>query len=179
MKIPFCPSGRSFRSAALVLTLAACGAAPAPAPSKSFAELGIANGSSPMPAVHCSGQPTEAQFDALPSAGITDVISLRPANEPGTGWEEQRAAALGLRLVRIPVSGAADLTDDKVRALDEALRASGGATLVCCGSSNRVGALMALRARSIEKRSAEESLAIGKACGLTKLEPQVTELLRR
>jgi protein tyrosine phosphatase (PTP) superfamily phosphohydrolase (DUF442 family) len=39
--------------------------------------------------------------------------------------------------------------------------------LVHCASGNRVGAMLALRARWIEGKSAEEALAIGKAAGMT------------
>ena len=59
------------------------------------------------------------------------------------------------------------------------MQGAAGATLVCCGSSNRVGALLALRAHFVEGRSAAESLAFGKACGLSKLEPRVVDLARR
>ena len=163
-----------------ILLAAGCAAGPAPTTvARPFAELGIAHSFSPMPRIHCSGQPQPAQFDGLAAAGIKDVICLRPLGEDGTGWEEERAKALGLRFVRLPVKGAPDLTEANVRALDEALAGSSGATLVCCGSSNRVGALMALRARQLQGKSAEEALAIGKACGLTKLEPQVKELVHR
>ncbi|MBI5851534.1 MAG: hypothetical protein HZB39_11010 [Planctomycetes bacterium] len=176
------PRQRTPRLTALlaVLLAAGCGAGPAPSTvPKPFAGLGIAHSSSPMPGIHCSGQPSTDQFDGLPAAGIDRVICLRPPGEEGTGWEEERAKALGLRFVRLPIQGAQDLTEANVRALDEALASSSDGTLLCCASSNRVGALMALRARQLQGKSPEEALAIGKACGLTKLEPQVKGLVHR
>lgn len=157
--------------------LTACGSAPAPAaPADQFLALGIANAAvAPMPQVFCSGQATAEQFAKLPGVGITRVVSLRPASEPGTGWEEAKAKELGIEFVRLPITGADDLTDANVDALSRALAAQ-GPTLVACGSSNRVGALLALKARR-DGSTPEQALQIGKQCGLNKLEPVVKQKL--
>ncbi|MFO1054333.1 MAG: sulfur transferase domain-containing protein [Planctomycetota bacterium] len=167
---------------ALAAPLGGCGTAGTATPSPttapdSFTALGIAHASTPRADLFCSGQPTEEQFTKLAGAGVKRVICLRPEGEPGTGWEESKAAELGLQFVRIPVSGAQDIDEAHARALDSRMQGAAGATLVCCGSSNRVGALLALRAHFVEGRSAAESLAFGKACGLSKLEPRVVEVL--
>ena len=126
-----------------------------------------------------AGQPTEAQFDQLAKLGVKRVINLRPATEPGTGWEEAKAQSLGLTFVRLPITGADGLTQDNARLLGQELTAAGEATaMVYCGSSNRVGALLALHAFFVEQKSAAEALAFGKAAGLKALEPQVKERLK-
>ncbi|MCU0865767.1 MAG: sulfur transferase domain-containing protein [Planctomycetes bacterium] len=126
-----------------------------------------------------AGQPTEAQFEQLGKLGVKRVICLRPDTEPGTGWEEVKAKQLGITFVRLPIAGADGLTPDNARRLGQELAAAGDATaMVCCGSSNRVGALLALHAFFVEQKSAAEALAFGKAAGLKALEPQVKERLK-
>ena len=49
--------------------------------------------------------------------------------------------------------------------------------LLHCGSGNRVGALLALKAFWLDGGSAEEALEVGLAGGVTRLEPTVRELL--
>ncbi len=173
---------RSVLFLGIALAVPACSstdsAAPTP-PARPFVELGVPQSSSPLPGLHCSGQPTPEQFGELQAAGITNVICLRAPGEEGTGWEEARAAELGISFSRLVVEGGDQLTEAKARELDRQLASAKGPTLVCCGSSNRVGALMAMRARLVEGKSPEEALAIGKACGLSKLEPTVKTLLSR
>ncbi|MGE3172548.1 MAG: hypothetical protein AB7O97_07955 [Planctomycetota bacterium] len=158
----------------LPLLVAACSSAPA-APAvdgDAFLALGIAHSFvAPLPHTFCSGQMTPEQFDALGKLGIARVISLRGKGESGTGWEEQRARQLGIEFVRIEVGGADDLTDANVERLGAAL-APQRPTLVACGSSNRVGALLALKAWR-DGSTPEQALALGKQCGMTRLEPAV------
>lgn len=123
----------------------------------------------PLPGITTAGQLTEAQFDALVKQGVRNFVSLRQADEKGCGWEEARAAEAGVRFVRIPVAGAKGINRENAVALDAALKESGGAeTIVYCGSSNRVGALFAIRAHMLEGKSKEEALALGKAAGATR-----------
>ena len=80
----------------------------------------------------------------------------------------------------IPISGIADLTRSNVVLLDKTLQRIGNeSALLHCSSSNRVGAIMALRAAWIEGATAEEAIALGKQWGLTQLQPNVEELLRQ
>ena len=139
----------------------------------------VKNLAMPRPGLLTAGQPTEAQFEQLGKLGVKRVICLRPATENGTGWEEEKAKALGITFVRLPIAGADGLTQDNARRLGVELAAAGEATtMVCCGSSNRVGALLALHAFFVEQKSAADALAFGKAAGLKALEPQVVERLK-
>ena len=122
--------------------------------------------------------PTEEQFAGLAAAGITRVITLRAADESGTGWEEARAHAAGVQFVRLPVAGRDGLTRATVERFAEALRAGGDApTLVCCASSNRVGALFALKAAWLDGMPEAEALDLGRAAGMERIEPEVQKLL--
>lgn len=168
----------------LTLTFAACGASPdtgatepaSPALADSFTGLGVPHSfTPPLPDTVCSGQMSEAQFAQLRAAGIERVVSLRRPDENGTGWEEARARELGIEFVRIPIGGPDDLTRANAERLGAALSPQ-RPTLVACGSSNRVGALLALKA-FYEGAPAEQALELGKQAGLTKLEPVVRSKL--
>jgi len=172
--------------AVAALFFAACGTQPAaptapPIAAPTLAQLQateVKNLAMPQPGLVTSGQPTEAQFEQLAKLGVKRVIQLRVVNEPGTGWEEAKAKALGLEFVRLPMAGADGLTVENAQKLDAALKAAGDQpTLLCCGSSNRVGGLLAMRAFHIEGKSAADALAFGKAAGLKALEADVTAKL--
>lgn len=173
--------------ASALLLLAAC-SQPQPAPSTVPAPtigspaapaLGLLNEARPAPGLITSGQPSEAQFAALPAGGVATVIHLRPATETGTGWEEAKAKDLGVSFVRLPIDGAKDVTEANARKLAELLASAKGPVLLSCGSSNRCGALLALKAYFVDGKSKEEALAFGRSGGLKALEPTVTARLAK
>lgn len=131
----------------------------------------------PRPGLYTAAQPTAAQIEAAAAHGVRTVISLRGDGE--VDWDEQsQVEGAGLRFVRVPVSSAADLSPESVTALDAALREAGDApVLLHCGSSNRVGALVALRAAWLEGADLESAIEAGRAAGLSGLEPAVRERL--
>ena len=157
-------------------------AAPATAPATpglaSVADMGVPNAREPRPGLITAGQPTQAQFDALAEAGYRNFISLRPVTESGAGWEEAFVSGRELDFDRLPIAGGGDLTRAAVEELDRLLAEAGDEpTVVYCGSSNRVGALMALRAHWLEGASPEEAMAVGRAAGMTRLEGDVARIL--
>lgn len=171
--------------AASLLLFAAC-SQPQPAPSTtptvdslSAPSLGLPNEARPAPGLITSGQPTEAQFQSLPAGGVATVIHLRPATEEGTGWEEAKAKVLGVAFVRLPIDGAKDVTEANARKLAELLANAKAPVLLSCGSSNRCGALLALKAFYVDGKSKDEALAFGRSGGLKALEPTVTALLAK
>jgi uncharacterized protein (TIGR01244 family) len=164
--------------ALLFALLSACQSAP-PADPQRFHALGIVYSFTPTPDVFCSGQPTPDQFAQLQAVGVQRVVCLRSAQEDGSGWEEAKAAELGLEFVRVPVEGATGLTVDNAAAMARHLDGAAGAVLVTCGTSNRVGALFALKARFLDDQSPEEALAIGRSCGLSKAEPLIARMVRQ
>lgn len=130
----------------------------------------------PFADVATAGQPSPEQLRAAKAHGLRRIVNLRPHSEP-IGFDEAAVAAeLGIDYVNIPVAGPGDLSADKARALDAALRDAGGPVLVHCASSNRVGALFALRAQQ-QGQSAEAALEVGRAAGLRAMEPVVRQLL--
>jgi protein tyrosine phosphatase (PTP) superfamily phosphohydrolase (DUF442 family) len=158
--------------------LASCG--PATPTEMPIASLGLRNLSSPFPKLACSGQPTEAQFDALKGAGINRVIHLRVATEKGTGWEEARSKQNGIEFIRLEIPGESGLTRENVDEFAKLIESEGeGNTLVSCGSSNRVGALFALKAFWLDNTTKEQAIAIGQSAGLKGMTAQVQSLLTR
>lgn len=142
------------------------------------AALQIRNVRQPMPGLLTGGQLTADQMIALKEAGYRHFISLRQADESGAGWEEGFAASEGIAFTRIPIAGATGIVRENAERLDARLAQAGAEPAVLyCGSGNRVGALIALRAHLIEGIGAEEALALGKEAGLTRLEPKVREEL--
>lgn len=157
--------------------------APAPVAAPTLAQLqttGVKNLAMPQAGLITTGQPTESQLEQMAALGVKRVVCLRVVNEPGTGWEEQKAKALGMEFVRLPVAGADGLTVANAQLLTKSLPTDGNPpTLLCCGSSNRVGALLAMKAFHLDGKTAEEALVIGKAAGLKGLEPDVTAKLKK
>lgn len=153
----------------------AAGAVAAEGPTD-VSQTGLSNVARPRPGLLTSAQPSQSQVDALRSLGYEHFISLRPAAEPGAGWEEEYLTDENFD--RIPIAGPEDLTRENVEALDRVLAEAGDArTVLYCASSNRVGALMALRALWVEGVDPDSALALGREAGLTSLEPAVRDLL--
>ncbi|MEO8197078.1 MAG: hypothetical protein ABI689_10175 [Thermoanaerobaculia bacterium] len=124
-----------------------------------------------------SGEDSAPAFRALASAGVRTFIDLRTAAEapPETA---ALAAAAGLDYRQLPVAGEADLDLASARALDRMLDDwTRYPIALACGSGNRVGALLALRAFWLDGVHPDAALELGLRAGLTKLEPAVRLLL--
>lgn len=138
----------------------------------------IPNVARPFPRIVTGGRPAPEHFSRLRELGVKTVINLCPPAEACAYDEPALMRQLGLHYLNIPVAGPADLTRETAQSFDEALAGSvDGDVLVHCASSNRVGALFALRARFVESKNVEESLAIGRSAGLKAMEPVVRQLL--
>ncbi len=141
-------------------------------------ELDMKNSASPREGVLTGGQPSLADLEALSERGYQTVINLRATDEAGQEGEVDKAVSLGLDYVALPIASADDLTPENARTLAALLAdADRKPLLLHCGSSNRVGALLALAAFHAEGASAEEAMAIGKTGGLGSLEDAVRERL--
>lgn len=140
---------------------------------------GIPNLCSPYDGVWSAGQPSPAQLQAIASAGVSTVINLRPNAEMEACGIDERALveSLGMKYVVIPVSGPGSLQPETARAFDAALREAGTPVLVHCGSGNRVGALFALRAAWVQGVAPAQAVALGRAAGMTALEPAIRGIL--
>jgi len=138
----------------------------------------IKNLKTPAPNYFSGGQPATEQFDALAGAGVVHVINLRPASETPKFNESSLVADKGMIYHSLPVDGAAGLTLNNVKALDQLFKEAGDEKVFLhCASGNRVGALMALRSVLIYGEDKDAAIVKGKAWGLTRLEPEVRRLI--
>ena len=141
-------------------------------------EMGVRNARMPMDRLVTSGQPMPEQLLSLQSAGIEHFVSLRPTTEDGAGWEEELMAGEGVQFDRLPISGSGSLPRDNVQAFAAIMDEVGEKTaMLYCARSNRVGAMLALKAHWVDGESTEEALELGLASGLTSLESSVRDLL--
>ena len=125
------------------------------------------------------GRPAPEHLAKAADLGVKVVVNLcPPAESPGFD-EAAVVASLGMSYVNIPVAGAGDLTPANVALLAAALEGHGEQhrALLHCASGNRVGAMLALKAKQIDGKSTAEALDIGRAAGLKGLEPVVMQLL--
>ncbi|MGI9237720.1 MAG: hypothetical protein ACR2QZ_10010 [Woeseiaceae bacterium] len=129
----------------------------------------------PVGGMTAAGQPDEASLKVFADSGYAAVIDLRTAGEDRGIDEPAVVKRLGMKYVSLPI-GRNDIQFEKAEMLDELISRYDGPVLVHCGSSNRVGALLALRA-SLDGADDESAIATGRDGGLASLEGEVREVL--
>lgn len=127
----------------------------------------------PAQGVFTSGRLTDADVTSIEQSGIREVIDLTLDSETPDFDEAAAARDRGLLYRNLPISGADGLSLENVKAFDALLRSAKRPVLVHCASSNRVGAIAALKAAWLDGASAEQAIAIGKSWGLKGLEAEV------
>jgi len=123
-----------------------------------------------------TGQPDGAVLEAAAAAGFVAVVDFRLPEEDRGIDERAVTESLGMRYVALPIGAPDTVTFENAATLDKILAGLDGPVLMHCASGNRVGALLALRARA-NGASSEEALEIGKKGGLTRYEKVVRERL--
>jgi uncharacterized protein (TIGR01244 family) len=129
----------------------------------------------PVDGLSAAGQPNEAALAVFAKEGYTTVIDLRTKGEDRGMDEAAVIAGLGMEYVVLPI-GSDGITFENAKTLDEFIEAADGPVLLHCGSSNRVGALLAL-SKSLAGADDDAALRYGKDGGLTRLEDRVKEVL--
>ncbi|MBV1900550.1 MAG: hypothetical protein KUG56_02635 [Kordiimonadaceae bacterium] len=130
----------------------------------------ILNFSGPIEGMMVGGIPTVNGLKEIKALGLKTIISLVSKEEDETklGFDEpHEASKLGLHYVRIPIAGKPSLTPENVKLFDAAIIGANGSAFVHCTSSNRVGAMFALRAFQLYAVSMKDALHLGKTAGLT------------
>jgi uncharacterized protein (TIGR01244 family) len=144
-------------------------------PPKADAAL-IPNYSVVNPGLAAGGQPTAEGLQQLKGMGFKTVINLRTEKEPGTREEEAAVTAAGLRYVSVPFTAETLTAQDVDKVAAVLADAASGPVLLHCGSSNRVGGVVALL--ELRKgKTLEEAEAKGRAAGLTS--PSMVEAVKR
>ena len=130
----------------------------------------------PVNGISAAGQPDEAAFEVFANSGYTTVIDLRGEQENRGLDEPAVVEALGMKYVLFPITGLEAINFENAAKLDELIEGAEGPVLVHCGSSNRVGALLAL-SKSLEGADTNEAMSYGVEGGLTSLAGTVQSLL--
>ena len=157
--------------------LAACASAPSQIPVavdlEEIEALGLRNLKNPEGKFYTSGQPTKEDLDALSEAGVQNVVSVRTEGE--IDWDEKAyVESLGMTFYSVPVAGASGVTLENAALLTNLLSSiDGEATVLHCGSGNRVGALIALNELESNGGDVDAAIEKGKDWGLTGLESQI------
>ncbi len=103
------------------------------------AATGVSEGSSPLPWLVVTAQPSLEQLQAARQAGVTAVIDLRDPMEDRPFSEPSEVAGLGMTYHNFPVRPGA-LADEALEQALGVLRAQKGTgTLMHCASANRTG----------------------------------------
>ena len=168
-------------AALLLLAMAGC-SQPAPPPADvgvadARPDPGLANGAAPEPGVHTAGRIGAGDIAKLEAAGIRHVVDLTLDSETPAFDEAAAMREAGIAYDNLPIAGPDALTRENVQAFDALVAGADRPLLVHCASSNRVGAMAALRAAWIEGKPAEAAIAEGRAWGLRSLEGAVRERL--
>ncbi len=139
-------------------------------------KLEISHLRQPTKTIYTAGQPSPEQIMSLKDHSIEHVINLRGPDE--IDWDEAKLVGeLGLNYHALPINGKNDITFENAEKLQSLLASVGDeATLLHCGSSNRVGALIALD-EFVKTGDAEGAVQKGKAWGLTALEEHVKAVM--
>ncbi|WP_234446590.1 sulfur transferase domain-containing protein [Luteimonas sp. MC1750] len=181
---PAMTSRRTMSLIALAAALSACGT-PGDAPrAPTHQEMTMQSPvldrfKSPVAGFRSGGRIAAAEVPTLRAAGIRHVINLAPASET-PGFDEAAAVrGAGMRYDALPIAGAGDLDREAVLAFDELLQAADGPALVHCGSGNRVGALVALRAAWLQGADDASAVEEGRRWGLGGLEGEVRQRIAR
>ncbi len=126
----------------------------------------------PADGITAAGQPKENGLKDLAEDGYVAVIDHRTAGED-RGMDEQGIVEnLGMEYVSLPIAGRDAINYENARKLDRILSKYDQPVLVHCGSSNRVGALLALREK-MNGADDKDTLAFGRSAGMTSLEDTV------
>lgn len=112
-----------------------------------------------------AAQPTAEQLQALAAQGVRAVINLR---DDGLPSEPAWSTDVGLPYYHIPISGAEDLTRDKVDLLAQVLQQLGDQpAFLHCSTGQRAASMLALHGYWYEGLSAEAALARARAHGVS------------
>jgi uncharacterized protein (TIGR01244 family) len=124
------------------------------------------------------GTPSDEQLAEFADIGGDIVINLLSQKEMTESEEAAVVTRNGMAYYHVPVNGADGVTLENARMVDRILLENSDKTvLVHCASSNRVGALMALRAGWLDGMPVEKALEVGREHGMTSLEDKVKTML--
>lgn len=131
--------------------------------------------------VTAGAQPDDDDLVVLAKQGVTTIINLRrpgESNQPITPEAEgEKARALGLRYVHLPIS-VADLRPEQVQAFTQAVERSEGPVYVHCGAGQRACAFALMSKADAQGSAAEGVLAEAKEKGIDLPDKTVVDFIK-
>ncbi len=161
---------RRLATFAVLLLATAAGYAQAPH------AVDLPNRKDALEGITSAGQPSAEQLAAAAEAGYKTVIDLRTPTEDRGFDEAATVEKAGMAYHALPVKGQEGVTYANAAELDKLLAHAERPVLLHCSTGNRVGALLALRAK-LDHADAGDALALGEAAGLKGLKGTVEEKL--
>ena len=132
--------------------------------------------------IFVASQPSQQALTVARERGVGIVVNLRGPDEE-LGFDEAAAAeAAGLDYYQVPVLGSEGLDKSAMVRVSQLVEAAGDApVLVHCSSGNRVAGWLAVHLAENRNMTADESLNVARAAGLTKpgLESSVRAMLEK
>lgn len=124
------------------------------------------------------GQPTLGDIARMKEAGVSAIINLRGKGEFDQSESIARAKKMGIIYKQLPISGRTDVSLASAKSLDAILASFKDKKVTLhCASSNRVGALLALRAFHLQGKTKDQAMKIGIGAGMKSLKYTVEALL--
>jgi protein tyrosine phosphatase (PTP) superfamily phosphohydrolase (DUF442 family) len=122
--------------------------------------LGIPNAGKISEVLYRGAQPREVGLSELKILGINTIVDLRGEDREKINWERQRAEALGMRFVQIPVSGWSPPTDEQLVQFLSLLRDNPGHKIFvhCRFGDDRTGVFIAVYRVASEKWTADQAI---------------------
>ncbi|MGX5201668.1 beta-lactamase hydrolase domain-containing protein [Aliikangiella sp. IMCC44632] len=125
-----------------------------------------------------AGQPSQQAIKSFATSGVKTIINLRTPGEFNDFDEKKIVETEGMEYIQLPISGASDINLENAQKLDELLQTAKGPVLIHCASSNRVGALLAIRAAAVQSKSLQEAISIGESTGLGSLKEHTQSVIK-
>jgi len=121
---------------------------------------GIPNAGKISEVLYRGAQPREVGLSELKILGINTIVDLRGEDREKINWERQRAEALGMRFVQIPVSGWSPPTDEQLVQFLSLLRDNPGHKIFvhCHFGDDRTGVFIAAYRVASEKWTADQAI---------------------
>ncbi|SRR6266849_2528763 len=121
---------------------------------------GIPNAGKISEVLYRGAQPREVGLSELKILGINTIVDLRGEDREKTNWERQRAEALGMRFVQIPVSSWSPPTDEQLVQFLSLLHDNPGHKIFvhCRFGEDRTGVFIAAYRVASEKWTADQAI---------------------
>ena len=139
--------------------------------------ISMKNAAQPFEHIITGGQPSLDDLKLLKAQGVSNIINLRGKTESNNFNESVEAKKMGFNYVSLEIANASAVSIDNAKQLDQLLKGMKGTTLVHCASSNRVGALFAIKAVVVDEKSHDQAIIEGLSAGLKSLRKKTEAVL--